>query len=800
MRFPGLLRLVASIVLASFLVSCADNSPSGPDPNEPPLPNLVPWSSVASWPGGHVPVAGDSVVIPAGRSILLDVSPPPLTSLTISGALVFDAVDLNLTAGWIAVPGTLRIGSHTQPYLRHAVVTLTGSPDDGNIFGMGNKVLGIMPGGTLDLHGESRNGWTRLAQTATAGATTIEVDQASGWRAGDRIVIASTDFDPMQAEDVAIAASNGTTISLASPLKFTHYGVLQTVAGRTLDERAEVGLLTRNIVVQGDTGITSGYGGHLMVLGGATARVEGIELFLMGQKSKVARYPMHWHMAGSVAGQYFTGSSVWHSFNRCVTVHGTDDATVTHNVCYDHLGHGYFLEDGAESGNTITDNLGVLTRIPVPGEEVIPSDRTPATFWITNPDNTFTANVAAGSRGFGFWIALPASPTGLSSGQPDLPRTTPLRNFSDNVAHSNRSGGLMVDNGPKADLTTEVTYFAPRQDPSAPSPDVVADFRNFIAWKHSGRAVWLRGRSLRLSNALLADNAIGATFASNETFVQNSLFLGQSANAGVGLSPGTVVRGYEFYDGRVGASGVTFMNYTGGGAVPASALGYHRQNGFPISTDNYAAGLTFINAMPVFLDTPQADRDGDKAAVFLDQDGSVTGTAGDYIVASNPILYTSACLQQPAWNAYVCPHRYVSLRIHSNLGESVAPVTIVRDDAASSALVGVPNDLATAVQSLIPSRQYSLQWSSVAPTNPRLYIDGAVAGEWLRVSFPYAHTPFIVARDYDTGHPLAAAADLAALDAGSSSGFYFDGGTGTMHVKLVVQAGRNWATVFVEPK
>ena len=78
-------------------------------------------------------------------------------------------------------------------------------------------------------------------------------------------------------------------------------------------------------------------------------------------------------------------------------------------VCYDNIGHAYFLEDGAETGNVFEGNLGLATRRPATGEQVLPSDVAPATFWITNPDNTYRRNVAAGSSGFGFWFALPAS-------------------------------------------------------------------------------------------------------------------------------------------------------------------------------------------------------------------------------------------------------------------------------------------------------------------------------------------------------------------------------------------------------
>ena len=353
-------------VLALAVFACSSDEPTGPgdpdDPGTPPLPATVSWSDGATWPGGQVPAAGAAVVIPEGKAVRLDVSPPPLASLRIEGALVFDERDLELTAGHILVLGTLRVGTSASPFSHRATITLTGTAADGNVMGMGNRVLGVA-GGTLDLHGEARQGWTRLGVTATAGSAQLQLAEAPGWRAGDRLVVASTDFEPGHAEVVAVASVSGATVTLEQPLAFTHYGELQTIAGRTVDERAEVGLLTRNVVVRGDSATSAGgYGGHVMGTGG-TLRVSGVTLRFMGQRGLMARYPMHWHLMGPVDGQYFAGNSVWGSFNRCVTVHGTDNARVEGNVCHDHLGHGYFLEDGAETGNLIAGNLGLGTSI-----------------------------------------------------------------------------------------------------------------------------------------------------------------------------------------------------------------------------------------------------------------------------------------------------------------------------------------------------------------------------------------------------------------------------------------------------
>src|SRR5215468_4508404 len=158
------------------------------------------WSDPATWPGRKVPAAGDKVTIEKGKDVLLDVSPPALANLTIEGKLSFaDNKDLELTTEWIMVHGELEIGTEKVPHTRKATITLTDNIKDEDMSGIGGTTdcsdRGIMlMGGTLNLHGNRTNSWTKLSSTAEAGSNTIEVLSAAGWRTGDMIVLASTDF------------------------------------------------------------------------------------------------------------------------------------------------------------------------------------------------------------------------------------------------------------------------------------------------------------------------------------------------------------------------------------------------------------------------------------------------------------------------------------------------------------------------------------------------------------------------------------------------------------------------------
>ena len=798
----SLARIAVAVALPiAIFGSCSADTSIPTGPVTPPPPASLKWSDPNSWPSKAVPVANQDVVIAAGTTMTLDITPPALKSLAILGSLTFADTDLALSANFIQVKGALQIGTEARPYTHRATITLTGDDSNEGALGLSSKALSVSPGATLELHGAPRVVWTHLSASAPKGATQLMLERGVDWRAGDNIVVASTDFDPAQAEPLVVQTVASSQVTVTTPLKYAHWGVMQTIGGASLDERAEIGLLSRNITIRGnDECVTNGYCGHIIVYQGGIAHVEGVELYQMGQKSKLARYPFHWHVAGDVTGQYIRNSSIWRTFNRCVTVHGTNMALVSGNICYNHLGHGYFLEDGIEHGNTITNNLGILAVTPVAGQEVLASDKRPATFWITNPDNTYTGDVAAGSMGVGFWIALPLHPNGLSATDAVWPRRTPFTSFSNNVAHSNRSTGMNIDDGPNPDGTVGTTYYDPRVDPTNGSSAIsVTAFDHYTAYKNRGRGAWMRGANLRLTHALLADNDIGATFAANETFLQDAVIIGESGNNATTL--GTYpIRGYEFYDGRVGAERVQFVNFASNATRPASAYGYNRNNAFSINTQNFTDNATFQNANHVYLEDPHADKDGDKAAVFLDADGSVTGSSGAHVVTNMPILLDNGCTSRVEWNAYVCHGAYglFSLNTGASTAENIAPMVIVRDDNVSGNMAGSGGSLTSINMSLLSGRKYTLQ-PALVPSKPRLYWRDASPGDNARVGFPWSNPSVKVWRDYDSNHPLAAAASLPDLDASTGNVYFFDAAHSMMYVKLQVQTGKNYSTIFIDP-
>jgi hypothetical protein len=678
------------------------------------------WSDAATWPDKKVPGKDAVVTIGTDMNVVLDVTPPPLHGLTINGKLSFaDNKDLELTTEWVMVHGELEIGTEAKPHTRKATITFTDNVKGEDISGVGGTTdrvdRGIMlMGGTLNLHGDRKNTWSKLANTAPAGSTSIQVLNAAGWRVGDEVVLASTDFDPRQAERRTISAISGNTITLDKKLDYMHFGKITF----DVDERGEVAMLTRNIKLQASADAEqSFYGGHVMAMAASKMFVEGVEFNRMGQNLTLARYPIHWHLLGDAKGQYIKNAAIHNTYNRCVTMHGTNFLRVENNVTYDTVGHCFFMEDGVEHGNEIIHNLAIMTKchtskpcvptnLAAAGETragtngqqskdvLLPSDNTVASYWITNPDNTYRDNVAAGSDSNGFWMSLPEHPNGKFEGTEisanTWPRRTPFREFKGNVAHSNYDS-FMFDRNIAANNTFSVTGSSHTglENPADPnSKALVSVFQDLTAYKNRNGGIWGRGEMHEFRNVKLADNANGFTHASGAfgryaftSKVVDSLIVGETENIGnpkteaekaYGRSlpkpelPDFPIHGYEYYDYRHDVENTTFVNFQDNATRKSGAMTYLLYSSFGVSSNNAAERVKFVNAKPVYFPPMERKWGNDngastsfKTAAIKDKDGSFGGGPNSYVLINDGVndsiaTDATACEIKPTWNAAVC--------------------------------------------------------------------------------------------------------------------------------------------------
>ncbi|HXD74562.1 MAG TPA: hypothetical protein VN628_12530, partial [Vicinamibacterales bacterium] len=318
---------------------------------------------------------------------------------------------------------------------------------------------------------------------------------------------------------------------------------------------------------------------------------------------------------------------------------------------------------------------------------LIPSDNTASTFWITNPDNIYRDNVAAGSDATGFWFALPQHPTGKFEGTPisanTWPNRTQVREFKGNTAHSNFDG-FMLDRAPRADGHFAVGGFISLANPAdANSPQVASVFEDVTGYKNRNSGIWARGEMHLFKNLKMADNAIGYTHASGNfgqspytSRVVDSRFVGESENVGNPRTPAEIaygrslpepeladfpIRGYEFYDFHHELDNDTFVNYQDNATRKTGAISYLLYTSFGMSSNNTVQRAKFINAKPVYFPPMEYKWSNDdygngsyKSSVFHDKDGSVSGVPNSFVVIDGGIVSDEGCEAKSTWNAEVC--------------------------------------------------------------------------------------------------------------------------------------------------
>ncbi|HTK78408.1 MAG TPA: hypothetical protein VL371_24315, partial [Gemmataceae bacterium] len=414
-----------------------------------------------------------------------------------------------------------------------------------------------------------------------------------------------------------------------------------------------------------------------------------------------------------------------------------NNVRVENNVTYNTVGHCFFLEDAVETGNQFLHNLAIWTKCHPDGKAcvptnlgpagsgggfgsgaagqaakdvLIPSDNTASMFWITNPDNSFRDNVAAGSEEIGFWFALPEHPTGAFLDRPGSaniwPRRTAVREFKGNTAHSNYDG-FMFDRGPRPDGTFSVGgsnyHFAfadPADTNSKPAGSV---FEDFTGYKNRHGAVWGRGELHLFRNLRVADNAVGFTHAASAvgraaytSRVVDSVFVGESDNIGTPRTPAEIaygrsmpneltdfpIRGYEYYDLRHDVVNTTFVNFQPNATRDSEAVSYLMYTSFGMSTENAIEGAKFVNSKPVGFPPVVRRWASDlgrgnawRGAAIHDRDGSVGGVPDSYIVLDNGIASDDqACTIKPAWNAAVCKGDFGHFAVGGNFGFGNEPI------------------------------------------------------------------------------------------------------------------------------
>ena len=220
-----------------------------------------------------------------------------------------------------------------------------------------------------------------------------------------------------------------------------------------------------------EAGCNTMFGAEQKFRYGSSVSLDGVEMRRTGTAPNFGRlgtYGVHFHIAGYPRS--FTGylrdpthtrelrvvsSSIWMSFARFITVHGTMETLQRNNVGFLAYGSGYFLEDGTELDNVLDHNTGIaaLSTIsneywnPAPVFSFVATDYSVmSAFWFKNNLNTMSRNLACNSPSpvLGAWYVpqktqILRGPSTVCIGSPslDLPGTA-----SKAVAQSESSADL----------------------------------------------------------------------------------------------------------------------------------------------------------------------------------------------------------------------------------------------------------------------------------------------------------------------------------------------------------------------
>ena len=180
------------------------------------------WNSTtpnAPWPSGTVPGSADNVTIVSGHTVTTTATMAAL-DLTINGIFQWSrSVSATLTLQrqfTVSTTGTWDMGTDASPIpsgVNHTVIL-----NDSNSSTVAHTFNQFVDQCGVTIVGVTRTRNARLTAEAASGQPVIVVNSATGWAAGDRVVIASNTLNNANVQATTISSVSGNTITLAANL------------------------------------------------------------------------------------------------------------------------------------------------------------------------------------------------------------------------------------------------------------------------------------------------------------------------------------------------------------------------------------------------------------------------------------------------------------------------------------------------------------------------------------------------------------------------------------------------------
>ncbi|CEM30506.1 unnamed protein product [Vitrella brassicaformis CCMP3155] len=497
------------------------------------------------------PQSGDPLVIPSTRWIFIDdkavLPDTPFAEIDVKGFLeineAFLKKDVTLKAKNMRASGRLDV-DYRNDSDHTAIIELHGTDNDKSItpyaedVWLGNKGMAIA--GQLNLFGSPVTSWRKLDRTANIGDTEIHVQGLTQrWKAQDKLAIGSTEYKWDQVEHVTISGvsqeGNVTKVTLTEGLKYRHFAGVETLTDgngntRTVELRAPVGLLTRNVVVKGvQTSPQDVFGAHVSVVaisgkdadqgtmwykyGHIQAKYAHFEN--MGKQSlpwAALNFEYHLKEGDSEAdAQQEVEMNVVQGCSFTLLNYGTilraiKNVRLDNNVYY--RGYKQTVEAWNDAqGNYITNNMVVGTwRDP---EETLDWLITYASFYLQSKQAEVSGNIASGSQDTGFLVV--ADDCGA------VPTV-----FDNEVVGAIIGAWMWPEHGTGG---------------SGPTGNQCKVMQRWTIWKaaHVGLLIVDTGADIEVNNVVVADSHIGISLnyvhytSIQYTTVKNAILMGTTA-------------------------------------------------------------------------------------------------------------------------------------------------------------------------------------------------------------------------------------------------------------------------------
>ena len=346
--------------------------PQTPPPQAPPTPPTPP--PVSFFPG-------PSCVLGTGQ--VFELSSTSLTActagITVEGKLIVRSnVYIRTAFVHVEQQGQFLVGSAAQP-VRNVTIYLDHFDcqwiEEGDELTACLRRGQLVSYGTTRIHGLSKTSWSWLAAEASSGATSIQVEDCSGWEVGDWIVLGPTGHRVYSADrsdasenyitSVAVGDSS-CVVGLREALQRTHHACDDCHGVR---KYAEVSNMARSVDITGpwyprDVGSSNrdplpqkgGQGivtsqRHTGTMAMHNAQVNNCGRLVLGE------YCLHLHILGVCAECRFEGVVVTRSVNKALVFHATHLAVAQDLVVYDHKGAAIYMQSGSEYGNLVNHSV-----------------------------------------------------------------------------------------------------------------------------------------------------------------------------------------------------------------------------------------------------------------------------------------------------------------------------------------------------------------------------------------------------------------------------------------------------------